>query len=87
VQDWLTTILILLPVAGALLCFLLPLGEYAIASFALLVALAEVGVWIETLVRFDFSGGGLQFEQKRSWFSDLNVSYHVGLLPFSVGLI
>jgi NADH-quinone oxidoreductase subunit M len=87
VQDWLTTILILLPVAGALLCFLLPLGEYAIASFALLVALAEVGVWIETLVRFDFSGGGLQFEQQRSWFSDLNVSYHVGLFPFSVWLI
>jgi NADH-quinone oxidoreductase subunit M len=85
-NDWLTTLLIFLPVAGALICFLLPLGEYAIGSFALLVALAEVGVWIESLVRFDFSGG-LQFEQKASWFSDLNVSYHVGLFPFSLWLV
>jgi NADH-quinone oxidoreductase subunit M len=84
--DWLTTILIFLPVAGALLCFLLPLAEYAIGSIALLVALAEVGVWIETLVRFDFSRG-LQFDQRRTWFSDLNVSYHVGLFPFALWLV
>jgi NADH-quinone oxidoreductase subunit M len=85
-SDWLTTILIFLPVAGALLCFLLPLAEYAIGSLALLVALAEVGVWIETLVRFDFSRG-LQFEQRGSWFSDLHVSYHVGLFPFALWLV
>jgi NADH-quinone oxidoreductase subunit M len=86
VDDWLTTILIFLPVAGALLCFLLPFGEYAIASFALLVAAAEVAVWIEALIRFDFSGG-LQFDQKATWFSDLHVAYHVGLFPFSMWLV
>ena len=33
-NDWLTTILIFLPVAGALACFLFPVGGNAVASFA-----------------------------------------------------
>ena len=49
------------------------------------VSLAEVGLWIDGLVRFDFSRG-LQFEQQRTWFSDLNVSYHVGFYGFSLWL-
>ena len=85
-NHWLTTILIFLPVAGALACFALPLGEYAIGSLALLVALAEVGFWIEAVTRFDFSHG-LQFTQRVSWFSDLHVSYHVGLYGFSLWLV
>ena len=59
----------------------------ATQCFSAFASTTTVGVWIETLVRFDFSAGGLQFEQQRSWFSDLNVSYHVGLFPFSVWLI
>src|SRR5213075_1788165 len=39
------------------------------------------------LVRFDFHQSGLQFSQHRTWFSDLNVSYHVGVFGFSVWLI
>ncbi len=85
-NSWLTTILIFLPVAGALACFVLPLGEYAIGSLALLVALGEVGFWIEAVTRFDFSHG-LQFTQRASWFSDLHVSYHVGLYGFSLWLV
>src|SRR5207237_2448507 len=47
----------------------------------------EVGVWIQMLVRYDFGHGGLQFSQQRNWFSDLHVSYHVGVYGFSVWLI
>jgi NADH-quinone oxidoreductase subunit M len=85
-NGWLATILIFLPVAGALACFVLPLGEYAIGSFALLVSLVEVGFWIDALTRFDFSHG-LQFSQRASWFSDLHASYHVGLFAFSLWLV
>ncbi len=85
-NDWLTTILIFLPVAGALACFLLPLRERAVGSVALLFALAEIGVWVQTLERFDFTRG-LQFEQRASWFKDLHVSYHVGLYGFSLWLV
>ena len=39
----LTSILIWLPIAGALLIWLLPLSRYATGSLALLFSLAEVG--------------------------------------------
>jgi NADH-quinone oxidoreductase subunit M len=84
-SDWLPTILILLPVAGAAAVWLLPLTNLAAGSLAFLIALVEVGFWIEALLRFDFSGG-LQFEQRASWFSDLDVSYHVGFYGFSLWL-
>ena len=82
-----TTALILLPVAGALVVWLLPLRPFAVASTAFLVALAEVALWIDTLARFDFSKPGIQLEQQQSWFSDLHVSYHVGFYGFSIWLV
>ena len=84
-NDWLTTTLIFLPVAGALAVWLLPLPRLWAGSLALLVAQIEVGLWIYALVRFDFSGG-LQFEQQTAWVSDLHISYHVGLYSFSLWL-
>jgi len=81
-----TTALILLPIGGALAIWLLPMPRFWVGSLALLVALAEVGLWIDALVRFDFSQG-LQFEQQTSWFTDLNVSYHVGFYGFSLWLV
>jgi NADH-quinone oxidoreductase subunit M len=82
-----TTLLILLPLGAALVVWLLPLNRVSAGSVAVLAALAEVGVWIQLLARFDFHSGGLQFSQRRSWFSDLHVSYHVGVYAFSVWLI
>jgi NADH-quinone oxidoreductase subunit M len=85
--GWLTTALILLPVAGALVVWLLPLRPFQAASLALLVALAEVGLWIDAAARFDFDRAGLQLDQRHSWFSDLHVSYHVGFYGFSLWLV
>jgi NADH-quinone oxidoreductase subunit M len=82
-----TTVLILLPLAAALLIWVLPLNDISAGALGLLAALAEVGLWIQTLVRYDFGQGGLQFAQQRNWFSDLHVSYHVGVYGFSVWLI
>jgi NADH-quinone oxidoreductase subunit M len=87
VDDWLTTILILLPLGAALVIWLLPWSSQAAGSFALLAALVEVGVWINALTRFDFGVSGIQFEQERTWFDDLGVSYSVGLLGFSLWLV
>src|SRR5919108_4714071 len=85
-DDWLTTILILLPLAAALVVWLLPWSTQAAGSLALLAALAEVGVWINALTRFEFAGR-LQFEQQETWFDDLGVSYHVGLDGLALWLI
>jgi NADH-quinone oxidoreductase subunit M len=86
-NDWLTTILILLPLGAALVVWLLPWSSQAAGSLALLAALAEIGVWINALTRFDFGASGIQFDQQRTWFDDLGVSYHVGLLGFSLWLV
>ena len=83
----LTTALIFLPVAGAVLVWLLPLSRFAAGSLATLLALAEVALWIDVLVQFDFDASGLQEEQQAAWFSDLGVSYHVGLYGWSLWLV
>jgi len=82
----LTTVLIWLPIAAALAIWLLPLSRYAAGSFALLVSLVEVGIWIDALLRFDFGSPKLQFAQQTDWISSLGVSYSVGLYAFSLWL-
>jgi NADH-quinone oxidoreductase subunit M len=86
-DDWLTTILILLPAAGALLVAVLPLPGYWVGSLASLISLTEIGFWITSAAKFDFSDPGLQFSQQHSWFSDLGVSYYVGEYAFSLWLV
>src|SRR6266542_6492537 len=87
-HGWITTTLILLPLGGALLLWLVPMPRVWIAPTALLISLFEIGFWIEALVRFDFSRGGLQESSRLTWFKDLGVSYHVGMFEgFSVWLV
>ncbi|HEX6489917.1 MAG TPA: NADH-quinone oxidoreductase subunit M, partial [Gaiellaceae bacterium] len=86
-MGWLTTALILVPVGGALLVWVFPWDTFTAGALALLVALVEVGVWIESALRFRFGRPGLQLELKENWFRDLHVSYHVGLYGFSLWLV
>jgi NADH-quinone oxidoreductase subunit M len=87
-MSWFATLLIFVPIAGALLVWLLPLPRMAAGSFALLVALAELGLWINALTRMDFerTEATPNFDQQLTWFSDLDVSYHVGFYAFSFWL-
>ena len=82
-----TTILIFLPILGALVVWLVPMPKTWVGAFATLVAVLEVYVWISSLGRFDFNKSGLQLTQQTSWFKDLHVSYHVGQYAFSVWLV
>jgi NADH-quinone oxidoreductase subunit M len=82
-----TTLLICLPLVAALIVWVLPLNAVSAGSLSLLAALAEVGIWIQLLVRYDFTRSGLQFSDHHTWFKDLNVSYHVGVYGFSVWLV
>jgi NADH-quinone oxidoreductase subunit M len=86
-DAWLTTILIVLPVAGALVLALVPLPRFAAGSFAALVSLVEVGFWITAASRFRFGDPTLQMAQRASWFHDLGVSWHVGMYAFSLWLV
>ena len=80
-----TTALIVLPLAAALVVWLLPLPGRASGALALLAALAEAVLWVIALTQFDFDEG-LQLRDQHSWFSDLGVSYDVGFYGFSLFL-
>src|SRR5262249_25621021 len=85
--SWLTRILIVLPGAGALVVWLVPMPRQWVGSLAALVSLVEVAVWIAALQRFDFARSDLQLAQRHSWFGDLGVSYYVGQFGYSLWLI
>jgi NADH-quinone oxidoreductase subunit M len=87
-HGWVTTTLILLPLGGALLVWLLPMPRVWLAPLTLLISLFEIGFWIEALVRYDFAKGGLQESSKLTWFKDLGASYHVGMFEgFTIWLV
>jgi NADH-quinone oxidoreductase subunit M len=81
----LPTALLLVSLIGAIGVFVYPDDTYlgkvkvGVAPLALLVALAQVGIWIFALHRFDFSRpNAVQMEQQHVWFKDLGVSFDVG---------
>jgi NADH-quinone oxidoreductase subunit M len=82
----LTTVLILFPIAAALVVWLVPMAREATAGLAFLAALIEVGLWIGALTGFDFDSDDLQYSATQAWFDDLGVSYDVGLYGFSLWL-
>ncbi len=86
--SWVTSTLILLPVGAALVLWLLPWPRVAAGVVALVVSLAEVGLWIAALADFDFAqaGGALQYEEQATWFGELGISYHVGFLGIGLWL-
>jgi NADH-quinone oxidoreductase subunit M len=82
------TWLIFIPIAGALIVWLLPLrSPRLVGGLALAIALAELGVWIGAVAGFDFGKQGLQYETTSVWSSDLGLSYKVGLYDFSLWLV
>ena len=84
----LTTALILVPIAGALLLWLLPWPTArAAGGFALLVALADLFLWVVALQNFEFGSAGLQRDVDVVWLEDLGVAYKVGLYDFSLWLV
>src|SRR3954447_14803309 len=85
--TWLTTILIFLPVGGAVVIAVAPLPRYWLGSLATLISLIEVGFWVTAASKFSFGNPSLQLGQNRSWFHDLGVSYHVGQYAFSLWLV
>jgi NADH-quinone oxidoreductase subunit M len=82
----LTTALIVLPLAGALLVAVLPLTREATAALSLFFALMEVALWIITLQHFDFTTSGLQLTATQQWVHSLGISYSVGFYSFSLWL-
>ena len=83
----LTTLLIAIPLAGALVVWVLPLSRESTAWLAMLAALAEVGLWLGSVRNFEFSSDLQQYSASREWFGELGISYAVGLYGFQYWLV
>jgi NADH-quinone oxidoreductase subunit M len=84
----LTTVLILLPLVGAVGLWLTPWTSARTAGgFALLVALGELALWVGAALNFDFNQAGPQYDAETVWFADLGVAYKVGLADFTLWLV
>src|SRR4051812_45183260 len=86
-SDWLTTILIFLPMLAALVVWLVPMPRHWVGSLATLVSLMEIGIWVASVQHFDFDDASLQLDQQHTWFSSINASYYVGQFDFTVWLV
>ena len=84
----LTTVTIFLPIAAALLLWVLPLRNgRVIGGLAFSVVVVELVLWAIQVGRFDFVAGGLQSDVTATWLADLGVSYKVGVFDFSLWLV
>ncbi|HYX85271.1 MAG TPA: NADH-quinone oxidoreductase subunit M [Gaiellales bacterium] len=85
-----TTAVIFLPLAGAIVLALAPLGRRPAGALALAVALAECVLGAVALIGFD-TGGGEQYVQNTRWISDFGlnaaVRYHVGMDGLSLFMV
>ena len=90
-ETWGLTLIVFLPLAGALILGLLPReNEDALKRTALVFA---VGAFVLSLVligQYDFAGGPYntyQFEVNQSWIAAINSNYHVGVDGISLPLL
>ena len=87
-MSYLLTIIILLPIAGAVALMLAGKKEATQKWVALVFSLATFVISLELPIGFG-SGEGLRFEQNVPWISafDLGVRYHVGIDGLSLWLV
>ncbi len=84
--PWLS-LLIILPVAGAVIVLLLPRDREAlIKQFSLLIALVTLAVSLPLYFLFR-TEAGFQFSEFLLWIPSLNINYHVGIDGLSLFLV
>jgi NADH-quinone oxidoreductase subunit M len=85
-----TSVLIFLPLAGALVVALAPLERRFTELLALVITLAECAVGAAALIGFD-ANGGAQYVENREWISDFGlnaaVRYHVSMDGLSLFMV
>ncbi|MBI5575880.1 MAG: NADH-quinone oxidoreductase subunit M [Deltaproteobacteria bacterium] len=82
------TVLIFLPLAGALLLFFLPReNARLIRSVTLLVTIVEFLLSLPVVLGFDGGTAAMQFVQRYPWIPGYGIEYHVGIDGISLWLV
>ncbi len=86
-NDSILTLILLVPLAGALLIALLPDRGKLPAWLALITALVTFGFTLHLPAHFIVGQPGFQFEVNRPWIESIGISYHVGVDGLSLWLV
>jgi len=82
------TLITFMPIVGAvILAFYPKRAEKSAKYIALVTSLVILGLAAYLWVIFDPSVGGMQFEEKYQWISNVNIYYHLGVDGISMPLV
>ena len=81
------TLILLVPIAGAILIAILPDRGKLSAWIALLTALVTLGLTLHLPAHFLIGQPGFQFEFNKSWIDNPAIFYHVGVDGLSLWLV
>ncbi|MGA7857490.1 MAG: NADH-quinone oxidoreductase subunit M [Terracidiphilus sp.] len=86
-NESILTIILLVPLAGAVLIALLPDRGKLSAWIALLTSLVSFGLTLHLPAHFVLGQHGFQFEINRQWIENPSIYYHVGVDGLSLWLV
>lgn len=87
INQSILTLILLVPLAGAVLVALMP-DRFKLPNWiALLTALASFGLTLHLPAHFLLGRGGFQFEINRPWIENPAINYHVGVDGLSIWLV
>jgi NADH-quinone oxidoreductase subunit M len=86
-NESILTLILLVPLAGAVLVALLPDRGKLPAWIALLTSLVSFGLTLHLPAHFVLGQHGFQFEINRPWIENPAISYHVGVDGLSLWLV
>ncbi|MBK67783.1 MAG: oxidoreductase [Rickettsiales bacterium] len=81
------TILIFIPILGALIIPLIRNNSNYIKFWALIITGLELLISVFMLINFDLSKNGYQFVESYEWIPSLGISYHLGVDGLSLPLV
>ena len=87
INQSILTLILLVPLAGAVLVAVLPDRGKLSAWLALLTALVTFGLTLHLPAHFDLGQPGFQFEINRLWIENPAIFYHVGVDGLSLWLV
>jgi len=83
----LLSVLILVPLAGAVITLAVGRGRRVALVWALVVSLVELALAAAVWALFNYGQGGMQFVDRVPWIETLGISYYVGVDGISLWLL
>jgi NADH-quinone oxidoreductase subunit M len=83
----LLSLLLFMPLAGAVLVAIAPRADELLKRIGLIVSLLTFGVSLVVLARFEVGTGGFQLTERLHWVKDWGIAYHLGIDGISLFLV